>query len=160
MWDISLDRNYRDAINLLFVSPGLYLNVLKAEKILQFLRTEGSRRASFQRKKLKLYYSVNSSKTSKIRVYLPFRKFYFVYSYYCYLYLVHMLLRYSCTVFHNSMVFALLHWNCFSLKWIGHYSDYIVLSLNLGYSLLTKKFAILTHRKRGTNQVGGMKDNQ
>ena len=33
---ISLDRNYREAINLLFVLPGLCLNILKTEKILQF----------------------------------------------------------------------------------------------------------------------------
>ena len=33
---ISLDRNYREVINLLFVLPGLYLNILKTEKILQF----------------------------------------------------------------------------------------------------------------------------
>ena len=33
---ISLDRNYREVINLLFVLPGLYLNILMIEKILQF----------------------------------------------------------------------------------------------------------------------------
>ena len=32
----SLDRNYWDVINLLFISPGLYLNTLKTERILQF----------------------------------------------------------------------------------------------------------------------------
>ena len=32
---ISLDRNYQGVINLLFVLPGLYLNILKTEKILQ-----------------------------------------------------------------------------------------------------------------------------
>ena len=34
---ISLNRNYQEVINLLFALPfGLYLNVLKTEKILQF----------------------------------------------------------------------------------------------------------------------------
>ena len=33
---ISLDRNYWEVINLLFVLPGLYLNILETEKILQF----------------------------------------------------------------------------------------------------------------------------
>ena len=33
---VSLDRNYRDVINLLFVLPGLYLNILKIERMLQF----------------------------------------------------------------------------------------------------------------------------
>ena len=33
---ISLDRNYREVINLSFILPGLYLNVLETEKILQF----------------------------------------------------------------------------------------------------------------------------
>ena len=32
---ISLDRNYQGVINLLFVLPRLYLNILKTEKILQ-----------------------------------------------------------------------------------------------------------------------------
>ena len=32
---ISLDRNYCEVTNLLFVSPELYLNILKTEKILQ-----------------------------------------------------------------------------------------------------------------------------
>ena len=35
---ISLDRNYWDIINWLFVLPGLYLNIVKTEKILQFWR--------------------------------------------------------------------------------------------------------------------------
>ena len=34
---ISLGRNYWQVINLLFALPGLYLNILKTEKILQFL---------------------------------------------------------------------------------------------------------------------------
>ena len=34
---ISLDRNNWGVINLLFVLPGLYLNILKTEEILQFL---------------------------------------------------------------------------------------------------------------------------
>ena len=29
-------RNYWEVINLLFILPGLYLNILKTEKILQF----------------------------------------------------------------------------------------------------------------------------
>ena len=33
---ISLDRNYREVINLLFVLSELYLNILKTEEILQF----------------------------------------------------------------------------------------------------------------------------
>ena len=48
---ISLDRNYCDVINLLFVLPGLYLNILKTEKILQFWDKKFS--TSFQRKRLK-----------------------------------------------------------------------------------------------------------
>ena len=36
---ISLDRNDREVTNLLFVLPGLYLNILKTEKILQFCDT-------------------------------------------------------------------------------------------------------------------------
>ena len=35
---LELARNYWEVINLLFVLPGLYLNVLKTEKILQFWR--------------------------------------------------------------------------------------------------------------------------
>ena len=33
---MSLDRNYQEVLNLLFVSPGLHFTVLKTEKILQF----------------------------------------------------------------------------------------------------------------------------
>ena len=33
---ISLDRNYREVINLSFVLPGLHLNTLKIEEILQY----------------------------------------------------------------------------------------------------------------------------
>ena len=33
---ISLDRNYEEVLNLLFVLPGLYFNILKTEGILQF----------------------------------------------------------------------------------------------------------------------------
>ena len=33
---MSLDRNYWKVVNLLFVSPELYLNILKTEEILQF----------------------------------------------------------------------------------------------------------------------------
>ena len=40
---ISLERNYWEVINLSFVLPGLYLNILKAEEILQFLGTKNSR---------------------------------------------------------------------------------------------------------------------
>ena len=33
---ISLDRNYRQVMNLLFVLPELYLNILETEEMLQF----------------------------------------------------------------------------------------------------------------------------
>ena len=33
---ISLDRNYSGLTNLLFALPGLYLTILKTEKMLQF----------------------------------------------------------------------------------------------------------------------------
>ena len=36
MTSLPLDRNYWQAISLLFVSPGLYLNIPKTEKMLQF----------------------------------------------------------------------------------------------------------------------------
>ena len=43
---ISLDRNYWQVINLLFVFPILfYSNILKTEKILQFRNKKNSRRA-------------------------------------------------------------------------------------------------------------------
>ena len=43
---ISLDRNYREVIlNLLFVLPRLYLNILKIEKIIAILGQKDSRRA-------------------------------------------------------------------------------------------------------------------
>ena len=51
---ISLDRNYWEVINLLFPLPGLYLNILRTEKTLQFSGQTilGVRGASFQRKRL------------------------------------------------------------------------------------------------------------
>ena len=45
---ISLDRNYREVINLLFVLAELYLNILKTEKYYCSFGTKNSRRASFQ----------------------------------------------------------------------------------------------------------------
>ena len=48
---ISLDRNYQEVMNLLFVSPGLYLNIYLiylntySEEILQFWETKYCRRA-------------------------------------------------------------------------------------------------------------------
>ena len=55
---ISLDRNYREVINLLFVLPRLPLNVFKTEKMLQVgtkkkKKTLDVRGTSFQRKRLK-----------------------------------------------------------------------------------------------------------
>ena len=41
---ISLDGNCQEVINLSFVLPGLHLNILETEKMLQF-GTRGSRRA-------------------------------------------------------------------------------------------------------------------
>ena len=32
----TIDRNYREVTDLLFVLPGLHLNILKTEEILQF----------------------------------------------------------------------------------------------------------------------------
>ena len=51
---ISLDRNYWEVINLLFVLPELYLSILKTEKILQFLGQKilNVRGTSFQHKRL------------------------------------------------------------------------------------------------------------
>ena len=43
---ISLDRNYSEVINLLFVLPGLHLNILETdENIATFFGTKNSRRA-------------------------------------------------------------------------------------------------------------------
>ena len=51
---VLLDRNYREVINLLFVLPVLYLDILKTEEILQFLGQKilDMRGTSFQRKRL------------------------------------------------------------------------------------------------------------
>ena len=53
---ISLDGNYWEVINLLFALPGLYLNILKTEEILQFWDKKilDVRGTSFQRKRIKL----------------------------------------------------------------------------------------------------------
>ena len=49
---ISLDRNYHEAINLLFVSPGLYLNILKKLRNNFGPNIPDVRGTSFQRKRL------------------------------------------------------------------------------------------------------------
>ena len=55
---VSLDRNYREVINLLFVLPiSFYSNILKTGEILQFLgrkKFSTCLTLSFQRKRLKI----------------------------------------------------------------------------------------------------------
>ena len=50
--NMSLDRNYRDVINLSFVLPGLHLNIVETEKMLQHGIKNSRRGTSFQRKRL------------------------------------------------------------------------------------------------------------